>query len=220
LWAGCRSCGVARSIIVGFHPADPGSNPGTSIYTPAKVQKGPTTNFSLMARNDEQKKRRIDFSTTTIEQKEKYDAAIAESGMKKSAFMRMVLDLYIDGSSAENPVEIHKDKEITKLNRELEQLRGAISLKTRANMHINEELMTIRAKVTGNMDQFDISDLTIQVEKLLKQAGSITNKDLLNQIEDPHKIPNVTQKLNEIELALQRNGKIVILDGGMIEWIQ
>ena len=26
-----RSCGVARSIIVGFHPADPGSNPGTSI---------------------------------------------------------------------------------------------------------------------------------------------------------------------------------------------
>ena len=29
-WAGCRSCGVARSIIVGFHPADPGSNPGTS----------------------------------------------------------------------------------------------------------------------------------------------------------------------------------------------
>ena len=26
----CRSCGVARSIIVGFHPADPGSNPGTS----------------------------------------------------------------------------------------------------------------------------------------------------------------------------------------------
>jgi ABC-type microcin C transport system duplicated ATPase subunit YejF len=173
-----------------------------------------------MARNDEQKKRRIDFSTTTIEQKEKYDAAIAESGMKKSAFMRMVLDLYIDGSSAENPVEIHKDKEITKLNRELEQLRGAISLKTRANMHINEELMTIRAKVTGNMDQFDISDLTFQVEKLLKQAGRITNKDLLNQIEDPHKIPNVTQKLNEIELALQRNGKIVLLDGGIIEWIQ
>ena len=28
-----RSCGVARSIIVGFHPADPGSNPGTSILT-------------------------------------------------------------------------------------------------------------------------------------------------------------------------------------------
>ena len=26
------SCGVARSIIAGFHPADPGSNPGTSIY--------------------------------------------------------------------------------------------------------------------------------------------------------------------------------------------
>ena len=24
------SCGVARSIIAGFHPADPGSNPGTS----------------------------------------------------------------------------------------------------------------------------------------------------------------------------------------------
>ena len=205
---------------MGFHPADPGSNPGTSIYTPAKVQKGPTTNFSLMARNDDQKKRRLDFSAATVEQKEKFDAAIAESGMNQSVFMRMVLDLYIDGSSAENPVEIHKDKEITKLNRELEQLRGVISLKTRANMHINEELMTIRAKVTGNMDQFDISDLTIQVEKLLKQAGSITNKDLLNRIEDPHKIPNVTQKLNEIELALQRNGKIVILDGGMIEWIQ
>ena len=205
---------------MGFHPADPGSNPGTSIYTPAKVQKGPTTNFSLMARNDDQKKRRLDFSAATVEQKEKFDAAIAESGMNQSVFMRMVLDLYIDGSSAENPVEIHKDKEITKLNRELEQLRGVISLKTRANMHINEELMTILAKVTGNMDQFDISDLTIQVEKLLKQAGSITNKDLLNQIEDPHKIPNVTQKLNEIELALQRNGKIVILDGGIIEWIQ
>ena len=27
---GCRSCGVARSIIAGFHPVDPGSNPGTS----------------------------------------------------------------------------------------------------------------------------------------------------------------------------------------------
>ena len=26
------SCGVARSIIAGFHPADPGSNPGTSTY--------------------------------------------------------------------------------------------------------------------------------------------------------------------------------------------
>jgi hypothetical protein len=78
--------------------------------------------------------------------------------------------------------------------------------------------MTIRAKVTGNMDQFDISDLTFQVEKLLKQAGRITNKDLLNQIEDPHKIPNLTQKLNEIELALQRNGKIVLLDGGIVKW--
>ena len=203
---------------MGFHPADPGSNPGTSIYTPAKVQKGPTTNFSLMARNDEQKKRRIDFSTTTIEQKEKYDAAIAESGMKKSAFMRMVLDLYIDGSSAENPVEIHKDKEITKLNRKVEQLQATLSIKTRANKHINEELMTIRARVTGNMDQSDLSDLTFQVVKLLKQAGSITNKDLLNQIEDPHKIPNLTQKLNEIELALQRNGKIVLLDGGIVKW--
>ena len=30
-WFSSRSCGVARSIIVGFHPADPGSNPGTSI---------------------------------------------------------------------------------------------------------------------------------------------------------------------------------------------
>jgi hypothetical protein len=132
----------------------------------------------------------------------------------------MVLDLHIDGSSAENPVEIHKDKEITKLKREIEQLQGALSLKTRANMHINEELMTIRARVTGNMDQSDLSDLTFQVEKLLKQAGSITRKKLLNQIEEPHKIPNLTQKLNEIELALQRNGKIVILDGGIIEWIQ
>ena len=27
------SCGVARSIIAGFHPADPGSNPGTSTNT-------------------------------------------------------------------------------------------------------------------------------------------------------------------------------------------
>ena len=27
---GSRSCGVARSIIAGFHPVDPGSNPGTS----------------------------------------------------------------------------------------------------------------------------------------------------------------------------------------------
>ena len=205
---------------MGFHPADPGSNPGTSIHTPAKVQKGPTTNFSLMARNDDQKKRRIDFSTTTVEQKEKYDAAIAESGMKKSAFMRMVLDLYIDGSSTENPVEVHKDKEITKLMRELEQLRGALSLKTRANMHINEELMTIRARVTGNMDQSGLSDLTFQVEKLLKQAGSITNKELLNQIDEPHKITNLIQKLNEIELTLQRDGKIVIHDGGIVEWIQ
>ena len=32
-WFSSRSCGVARSIIVGFHPADPGSNPGTSILT-------------------------------------------------------------------------------------------------------------------------------------------------------------------------------------------
>ncbi len=30
---GCRSCGVARSIIAGFHPVDPGSNPGTSTLS-------------------------------------------------------------------------------------------------------------------------------------------------------------------------------------------
>ena len=30
---GCRSCGVARSIIAGFHPVDPGSNPGTSTIS-------------------------------------------------------------------------------------------------------------------------------------------------------------------------------------------
>ena len=30
---GSRSCGVARSIIAGFHPVDPGSNPGTSTMT-------------------------------------------------------------------------------------------------------------------------------------------------------------------------------------------
>ena len=33
-----RSCGVARSIIVGFHPADPGSNPGTSILLKNRAQ--------------------------------------------------------------------------------------------------------------------------------------------------------------------------------------
>ena len=32
-WFGSRSCGVARSIIAGFHPVDPGSNPGTSTFT-------------------------------------------------------------------------------------------------------------------------------------------------------------------------------------------
>ena len=32
---GSRSCGVARSIIAGFHPVDPGSNPGTSTIRDA-----------------------------------------------------------------------------------------------------------------------------------------------------------------------------------------
>jgi len=173
----------------------------------------------LMARSEDQKKRRLDFSATTVEQKEKYEAAIAESGMKKSAFMRMALDLFIDGSSAENPVELYKDKQITELKRDIEQLRGALSLKTRANEHMDGELRRVRARLTGDLGQLDVGDLAIQVEKLIKQAGSLTHKELLNQIDEPLKIPNITQKLNEIESVLQRHGKIVLLDGGTVQWI-
>ena len=39
-WFGSRSCGVARSIIAGFHPVDPGSNPGTSTMLFFVLQRG------------------------------------------------------------------------------------------------------------------------------------------------------------------------------------
>ncbi|HHZ74244.1 MAG TPA: hypothetical protein EYN58_03515 [Candidatus Poseidoniales archaeon] len=172
-----------------------------------------------MTRNDAQKKRRIDFSASTVEQKEKYEAAIAESGMNKSAFMRMALDQFVDSPGAENPIEIYKDKEISRLKQEIEQLRGALSLKARANEHMDGELRRVRARLTGDMGQLNVADLANQVGKLLKQAGILTHKELLSQIDEPHKIPNLTQQLNEIESALHREGKITLLEGDRIQWI-
>ena len=87
--------------------------------------------------------------------------------------MRMALDLFIDGSSAENPAEVYKDKEIARLGQEIEQLRAALSIKTRANENIGGELRRVRAKLIGDMVQLDAGDLAIQVETLLKQAGEI-----------------------------------------------
>jgi len=172
-----------------------------------------------MARSGDQKKRRIDFSASTVEQKEKYEEAIAESGMNTSAFIRMALDLYIDGSSAESPAEVYKDKEIARLGLEIEQLRAALSIKTRANENMGGELRRVRAQLIGDLNQIDADDLFIQVEEVIKQAGEITPRELLSQIDDPHKISNLTQKLKDFESILRRQGKIVLLEGGRIQWI-
>ena len=184
-----------------------------------------------MARSGDQKKRRIDFSTTTVEQKEKYELAMAESGMNTSAFIRMALDLFIDGSSAESPAEVTKDKEIARLGQEIERLRAVLSIKTRANENMGGELRRVRAHLIGDLNEIDAVDLAIQVQDVIEQAGEITHQELMKQIENPFtsphpskpqipsQSPSLIQVLNDIESILRRQGKIVLLEGERIQWI-
>jgi hypothetical protein len=172
-----------------------------------------------MARSDDEKKRRIEFLTATLEQKEKYEQAFQESGLKKSPFIRMALDSFIEGEVKDSPAEKYKDKQIADLESENERLRAALSLKTRANEQLGGELRRVRIRLTGDLSEFDGGDLAFQIERLMEEAGTITRAQLLSQIEDAHQIPHLVKALNEIEGALQRSGRIVILQGGDIQWL-
>jgi hypothetical protein len=61
--------------------------------------------------------------------------------------------------------------------------------------------------------------LSIQIESAIKEAGSITRRDLLSLIEEPEKIKGILGLLSQVELRLVQQSKIVITNGGELHWI-
>ena len=71
------------------------------------------------------------------------------------------------------------------LEEENERLRAALSIKEGALKQTKGELRTIRAETIGPLNPQESLNLGIQIESAIKEAGSITRRDLLSLIEEP-----------------------------------
>ena len=173
-----------------------------------------------MARADDTKERRIEFLTATPEQKQEVSAAAEAEGIKVGGLIRKALDEYLHGEPDSNPELKHRDKRIADLESDIENLRGTLSLKTRASDQVNRELKIVRARLVGDLGVYDRAQFVNDVTDLIQTAGDITRQELLAQIQHKEQIPDIVQVLKDLEYQLHRDGRITYLSGGVIQWLR
>ena len=72
----------------------------------------------------------------------------------------------------------------------------------------------------GTLNSKESVNLSILIESAIKEAGSITRRDLLSLIEEPEKIKGIFGLIEQVELRLTQQDKIVIINGEELQWIE
>ena len=216
---GCCSYGVARSIIPPFRGGHAGSNPATSIHFTERVNIGPPSNYDLMTRSPEDKKPRIEFVAASEAQKQKFKLEAKRLGYTTSEFFRQAGEAMLAGQTVSTSVDERIDKLLAEKEVAIEQLRAALGIKINANTQLDDEVKTLRARLYGEYEKPDQAEIAYHLEKVIRQKGTITRKQLLASIEDSHKVNNLVQTVEEVENRLRKAGKILVGQDGVIQWV-
>jgi hypothetical protein len=163
--------------------------------------------------------RRQEFLYRNEEMKILHMAKLKKAELTITEFFNQRVDEYLQ--TEEYPGVDYSGMKIkmNELEKENEQLRATVLIKSGALKQTKGELRTIRAETIGSLNPQESLNLSIQIESAIKEAGSITRRDLLSLIEEPEKIKGILGLLSQVELRLVQQSKIVITNGGELHWI-
>ena len=163
--------------------------------------------------------KRQEFEYRTEELKIMHIAKLREIGITRTKFFNQCVDYFLHGGEDSGMDNSGTKLKINQLEEENERLRAALSIKEGALKQTKGELRTIRAETIGPLNPQESLNLSIQIESAIKEAGSITRRDLLSLIEEPEKIEGIHGLLIQVESRLTQQAKIVITNGGELQWI-
>jgi len=163
--------------------------------------------------------KRQEFEYRTEELKKMFIAKLQKTGLTRTEYFNHCVDQYLQ--TEEYPGVDYSGTKIkmNEMEKEIEQLRATLSIKEGALKQTKGELRTIRAETIGSLNPQESLNLSIQIESAIKEAGSITRRDLLSLIEGPEKIIGILGLLTQVELRLAQQSKIVMNNGGELHWI-
>ena len=163
--------------------------------------------------------RRQEFLYRNEEMKILLKAKLKKAELTITEFFNQRVDEYLQ--TEEYPGVDYSGMKIKmdEFEKEIEQLRATLSIKEGALKQTKGELRTIRAETIGSLNPQESLNLSIQIESAIKEAGSITRRDLLSLIEGPEKIIGILGLLTQVELRLAQQSKIVMNNGGELHWI-
>ena len=173
-----------------------------------------------MARSPEEKKARIEFVAASEEQKQKFMQEAKRLGYTTSEFFRQAGEAMLAGQTVSSSVDERIDKLLAEKEVEIEQLRAALGIKTNAYAQMDSEIRTLRARLAGGFDEPEMGELAIRIELLIQRSGTISRKEILDSIEDAHKIKGLVKLIEEVELRLLKTGKILLSKDGVIQWLK
>ena len=163
--------------------------------------------------------KRQEFEYRTEELKIMHIAKLGEMGLTRTKFFNQCVDQFLHTGEYRGVDNSGTKLKNNQLEEENERLRAALSIKEGALKQTKGELRTIRAETIGPLNPQESLNLSIQIESAIKEAGSITRRDLLSLIEEPEKIKGIHGLLQQVELLLTQQAKIVITNGGELHWI-
>ena len=164
--------------------------------------------------------KRQEFEYRTEELKIMHIAKLGEIGITRTKFFNQCVDHFLHGGEDWGVDNSGTKFKINHLEEENERLRAALSIKEGALKQTKAELRTIRTETIGPLNPQESLNLSSQIESAIKEAGSITRRDLLSLIEEPEKIKGILGLLQQVELRLTQQDKIVIINGGELQWIE
>ena len=166
----------------------------------------------------ERKDKRVEFHARSAEHKKQFEAILEETGQIKSEFFRACMDQLVSGRDDDDHAGIVvRDAKIARLEGEIENLSAALFTKDKALKMTRDELTGIRAEKFRGLT--DIVHISMEVERVLESSVGLTRPDLLSLFEDSMHIENLVPMIQQVMHNLERRGKVLELDGGVIHWI-
>ena len=173
----------------------------------------------FMSPRGKERDTRVEFLLRTAEQKKLLKLKLDEQKMTRTDFFNKYVDNLLAVESDDSPIDPMLHKRLRELEEENDRLRAAFSIKAGALSNLKEEVRSIRADTLGELNVEEALELSKQIERFIKSQGRVSRRQLISSIEDSFKINEITRILMMVEQRLVREGHVVIIEGGDLQWI-
>lgn len=173
----------------------------------------------FMSPRGKERETRVEFLLRTPEQKNILKSKLDEMKMTRTEFFNQCVDNLLTVESDESPIDPMVHKRLQELEEENDRLRATLSIKTGALSNLKEEVRSIRSDTLGKLNVEETLHLSKQIERFIKSQGRVSRSLLINSIEDSFKIHDIAGILTMVEQRLVREGHVVIVEGGELQWI-